>query len=477
MDKRRSSNRTDVPEIATNTPDAGLSEASAIRFSQIPGLRVLANTIQEDDEMSSNKTATPEYAALVGIDWAAEKHDVWIWDAATGQGRHRVVDHTPEALGAWLSELQAEYPAQRVAVCLEQSRGALIHALMGHAFMVLYPINPVTLARYREAFSPSRAKDDPSDARLLAEILQCHRDKLSAWMPDDEQTRTLSLLTEERRKAVNLGTKLVLRLQTALKMYFPQAIEWAGGNLNTPLACDWLLKWPTIEAVQKTKPHTIRSFYYAHNCRRPDPIEARLEAIATAKPLTQDAAIITAYQMTVQMLARQLRALQASIAEYDRQIAALFRQHPDAFLFQGLPGAGAALGPRLLAAFGTQRDRYAAAKDIQTYTGIAPVIERSGKQEWTHFRWNCPKFQRQTFHEFAKNSIPYSAWAKAHYELQRSRGKKHSAAVRSLAFKWIRILHRCWKDRIPYDEARYVRTLQQRGSPLAKLMDQEPQEA
>lgn len=477
MNEERFSSRNDAPEIETNTQDVGPGQASTIRLSRIPGSRVPVNTIQEDAGMNNGKTGTEEYAALIGMDWAAEKHDVWVWDTATGESRHRVVDHTPEALTEWLGELQAQYSGQRVALCLEQSRGALIYALMGHAFLALYPINPATLARYREAFSPSRAKDDPSDAKLLAEILRLHRDKLAVWKPDDEQTRTLTFLNEERRKAVDLGTKLVLRLQATLKLYFPQAIEWVGSCLNSPLACDWLSKWPTLEAVQKAKPQTVRAFYYAHNCRRPDQVEAHLKAIAVAKPLTQDPAVITAYQLTVQMLVKQLRTLQASIAEYDAQIAQLFRQHPDAFIFRGLPGAGPTLSPRLLCAFGTDRGRHPEPKDMQTYAGIAPVIERSGKQCWTHWRWNCPKFLRQTFHEFAKSSIPYSAWAKAYYELQKKRGKGHNAAVRSLAFKWIRVLHRCWQDRKPYDEALYLQTLKQRGSELAKLIAQQPQEA
>ena len=152
-------------------------------------------------------TEAEEYAALIGLDWASEKHDIWLWDVATGKSRHRVIEHTAEALADWLSELQSQYSGQRVAVCLEQSRGALIYALMGHAFLDLYPINPVTLAKYREAFTPSRAKDDPSDAKLLAEILRLHRDKLAVWKPDDEQTRLLGFLNEERRKAVNLRTR------------------------------------------------------------------------------------------------------------------------------------------------------------------------------------------------------------------------------------------------------------------------------
>jgi len=416
------------------------------------------------------ETKIDPYAALVGMDWATQKHDAWLQDVATGQGRHRVVDHTPEALAAWLAELQEQYPGQRVAVCLEQSRGSLIYALVGHAFLDLYPINPTTLAKYREAFSPSRAKDDPGDAKLLAEILHLHRDKLAVWKPSDENTRLLGFLNEERRKAVNLRTKLVLRLQAALKLYFPQAIEWAGEDIGASMACDWLLNWTTLAELQRAKPQKIREFYYAHNVRRSGWVEERIQAIACAKALTQDAAVIAANNLTVRMLAKQLRTLNASIAEYEKHIKKLFDEHPDAFIFESLPGAGATIAPRLLGAFGTDRDRYPDAMSMQAYAGIAPVVERSGKSSWTHWRWNCPKFLRQSFHEYAKSSIKYCAWAKAYYEQQKQRGKDHNAAIRSLAFKWIRIIHRCWMTRKPYDETAYLQALEKRGSPLHALV-------
>ena len=427
--------------------------------------------------MNKKEANTEEYAALIGLDWAAEKHDVCLWDAATGKSRHRVIEHTPEALAEWLAELQASYPGRRLAVCLEQSRGALMYALMDHAFLDLYPINPVTLARYREAFAPSRAKDDPGDARLLAEILRLHRDKLAVWKPDDEQTRTLAFLNEERRKAVNLRTKLVLRLQAALKLYFPQALAWLGADLGTPMACDWLLKWPTLEAAQRSRPQTVRAFFYAHNCRSAAHVESVLAALPAAKPLTTDAAVLAVQPLTVQMLAKQLRLLHGAIVAYERQIAARFRPHPDAFLFESLPGAGPTLAPRLLTAFGTDRFRHPTAQDMQAYAGIAPVIERSGKSCWTHWRWNCPKFLRQTFHEFAKSTVIHSAWARAYYEQQKQRGKGHNAAIRSLAFKWIRIIHRCWQTRTPYDEGLYLQALERRGSPLVALIAAPTREA
>ena len=144
--------------------------------------------------------------------------------------------------------------------------------------------------------------------------------------------------------------------------------------------------------------------------------------------------------------------------------------HPDAFIFRSLPGAGPALTPRLVAAFGTQRERYASAAELSAWSGIAPVVERSGKQEWIHFRWACPKFLRQTFHEWAGHTLDNSVWARAYYQQQRAKGQDHHAAVRALAYKWIRILFRCWKDRKPYDEQLYLSALGKHGSPLAGVV-------
>src|SRR6201981_3680008 len=112
-----------------------------------------------------------------------------------------------------------------------------------------------------------------------------------------------------------------------------------------------------------------------------------------------------------------------------------------------------------MAALGTQRDRYRSASELQSYSGIAPVVASSGKQHWVHWRWACPKFLRQTFHEWALHSIAHSDWARAYYEQQRAKGKRRNTAIRSLAFKWIRILFRCWRDRKPYDEAVYRRAI------------------
>ena len=171
--------------------------------------------------------------------------------------------------------------------------------------------------------------------------------------------------------------------------------------------------------------------------------------------------------MTARGLVALLTTLRDNIAELERRIEELVASHPDAALFASLPGAGPVLIPRLMVAFGTRRDRYDTALQMQCYSGIAPVKEASGKSQWIHFRWTCPKFLRQTFHEYAGHSIAQSEWARAFYQLQREHGKSHHAAVRALAYKWIRIIFRCWKNGTPYDEQIYLRSLQKRNSPLS----------
>jgi len=410
------------------------------------------------------------FAALIGIDWADEKHDVHLYDVASGASEASVLPHTPEDLVAWATQLAQRYPGRRVAICLEQARGALVYALMRYEHLVLFPINPVTMKRYREAFAPSGSKNDPTDAQLLCELLRMHRDKLRAWKPDDAATRQLQLLCEDRRKLVEMRINLLLRVKATLKGYFPQALTWAGVDLTHPLASDFLLAWPSLADVQKAREQTVRKFYWAHCVTRPQVLEQRLKEIREAQPLTTDSVIIEAGRLSVQMLMTQMRHLNHAVKVYEGRIAAAFKQHPEHDIFASFPGAGPTLAPRLLVAFGSDRDRFAECGELQTHSGIAPVIERSGKQVWTHWRWACPTFLRQTFQEYARSSVVYCGWARTCYDRMLERGMKPQAAFRALAFKWQRIMFRCWKDRMPYNEERYLKAMQKQDSPVVKAL-------
>lgn len=399
-----------------------------------------------------NTPSTPAFAATVGIDWADQAHVVCLRDSVSGGIERTTLPHRAEAIAEWIAALRTRFGGQPIAVGLEQARGGLIHALMQAGLLVLYPINPVTLARYRQAFAPSRAKDDPTDAELLMELVTHHRDKLAAWQPDDPRTRALARLIEKRRDAVHLRTRLTNMLRDELKTYYPQAFELVGEDLAAPLALDLLRRWPSLPWLQKAKLDTVRRFYYAHNCRRMDLVEQRLRAIPSMVPLTTDPAILDPALLQVEMLLGQLRPLAQALAAFERAIEQAFAEHPDAALFASFPGAGPTLAPRLLAGFGSDRTRFTSAACLQRYSGIAPVTERSGKACWIHRRWARPLFVHQSFFEYAGQSVVHCDWARAFYWSKIAAGKNHGTAVRALAFKWQRVMWRCWQDRRPYDE-------------------------
>jgi transposase len=406
-----------------------------------------------------------EIALWVGLDWATEEHKICSYDTSSGEVQSQSIKHSAEALSQWLADLRKRCGGTPVAVVLEQSRGAVLYALMSCDFLVLYPVNPQSLASYRKAFYTSGAKDDPDDALLLMEMVRKHPDRFRAWKAEDEETRTLRLLVEGRRKLVDQMTSLTNQLNSALNNYFPQALAWVG-DLDSLQACDFLQRWSTLSKLQRVRPEVLRKFYCRHGRAKKETIETRIREIKKGVPLTTDSAVITTGSMMVKAIVAQIRPLIESIEEYDQQIKQLFQKHPDRSVFESFPGAGSALAPRLLAAFGADRERWSSAAEVQMFSGIAPVTERSGKSCWVHWRMACPKFVRQTFHEFAGSSIVWCKWAKTYYKSLRERGKSHHAALRSLAYKWIRILFACWKNRTPYDDEVFMRSLAKRGSHL-----------
>lgn len=173
---------------------------------------------------------------VVGVDWADEKHAVFLLDQRDRITESYSVDQTPEAVSEWVNSLHERFPDVSIAVCLEQKRGALIYALMKFDFLTLVPVNPNQLSNFRNALSASECKDDPDDAELLAELAAKHGEHLRVWKPDDEETRLLSFLSEDRRHFVDQRTALTNRLKTHLKQYFPQLLAICD-VLHSSLAC------------------------------------------------------------------------------------------------------------------------------------------------------------------------------------------------------------------------------------------------
>ena len=352
-------------------------------------------------------------------------------------------------------------------VCLEIAKGPLVYALQKYDFLVLFPVNPATLAKYREAFTPSRAKDDPTDAELALELLLRHRDQAQPLKPQSAAMRTLLQLVEQRRRLVGDKTRISNRLTDALKQYFPASPRLVSRTSDTLLFCDFLQSLADAQtAPARSQGHaadvlrcTQRALPSAHRAAPCMPSRA-------ATPLTEDRAVITPHQLLVLALVEQLRVTLQAIERFDAEIATVS---------QTLPGLCAVSR----AARCRRHPRPPFARRLRRTTRTlcqrrrAPEVRRhraghrsSGKKRWVHWRLQCPTFLRQTFVEWAGATIPRSFWAAAYYRQQRDKGCSHQAAVRALAFKWIRILYRCWQTRTPYDESTYLNALRRRGSPL-----------
>ena len=211
-------------------------------------------------ESSAPPAAEPEWAAFVAIDWADQKNFWRLLPAGSQRSEEGELEYTPEAVETWAAGLQQRFGGGPIAVCLEQSRGALVYMLTKYPHLVLFPVHPTTAARYRETFAPSGAKSDPSDTALLLDLLLRHRERLRRLQPDTPETRLLHFLVEERRQTVDDKTRESNRLTGCLKLYFPQILQWFD-DVTSPLVGDLLERWPNLQQLQRAHPGTLRKFF------------------------------------------------------------------------------------------------------------------------------------------------------------------------------------------------------------------------
>lgn len=253
---------------------------------------------------------------------------------------------------------------------------------------------------------------------------------------------------EQRRKWVDARTAAGNQLLQQLKEVYPAALDLLGKSVFATGFLAILERFPSQKELRRASPRQLLSVLpklrrVVDDGATADP---RVTAIRAVGDLVDDEPLLTAGRLSVVHWTALLGQFNRTIADYDRQIEVWMAKRPEAEFFRDLPGAGESLAPRLAAAWGCDRERFQSADQVAQWTGIAPITKQSGQMRIVSKRVACPKFLRQTFHEFARCSIFYSAWAGAYYRMLRARGQRHHSAIRSLAFKWIRVLFRCWKD-------------------------------
>jgi hypothetical protein len=396
-----------------------------------------------------------QISVVIGIDWADRTH-VCCLQSQDGVSRETVqVGASAEAFGSWIETMEQRYPNGSIAVAIERPEGAMVEMLRERLRWVVVPVNPVVLHRFRQAFAPSGAKNDPGDAALLAEILRTHPERFNALPPAQDLGTELAAWVKGRRHWVNTRTKFVEQLIAALKSYFPQALELVGENIGSPMTLEFLERWPDLTAARKAKWSTLERFYRQHHSGRKDVLQRRQALLRSSRPVSEEEAYLRPRRFHMLAIVRQIAAAQTSIAQFDAAIAAQYALAPGREVIDSLPGAGPVLAPRLWVACageGPMPD----ATTMQLKSGIAPVQQQSGNAKVVRFRRARPHFVHQTWTEFAYHSLLGCVWARAYYKARTAKGHSKGAILRALAFKWIRIVARLWKDKVPYDEQYYL---------------------
>lgn len=404
---------------------------------------------------------------LIGIDWADQTH---AWHLQNGQTQSAgLLQQDAQAIQDWVKQLRKQHPDGQFALAIETTKGALISALLGYDDITIYPINPAALAAYRKAFAHGGGKNDPGDAMLLCQYLRHYIEQLRPLRCDEALTRKLAAMAEDRRRLVDQRTAHCNELKAVLKTYFPEVLKLQAARIYADFIVAFLLKYPNLAVAQKAGATKLRKWFYGVGSRAK--AEQRVQLLVDATALSDDQALNETCSLRVMALAALIQTYNAQVRVYAARIADAVVQHQDYALFKSLPGASDLTHSRMIAAMGDDRSRYADASSLQAATGIAPLTTQSGKQRFVSARWACTKFLKQTFHEFAGLSITSSKWAAAYYKLQLEKGKSPQMAKRALAYKWQRIIFRCWHDRVPYDETRYIEQLKKTGSPIYQLIE------
>jgi hypothetical protein len=185
-----------------------------------------------------------------------------------------VIAHRVEVIDQWVYDLHKRF-GRLIAVAIALCKGPIVSALQKYDFIVIYSIHPSTLAKYRETFKPSQAKDEPTDAEFAVDLLTRHPERFKPQQPQSAEMSALATLVEHRRQLVNEKICVTNRLRATLKQYYPQALEWID-HIDTGMFCDFLERWPTLIQVKRARAATLEKLIGDYNMRRPAVLERSL---------------------------------------------------------------------------------------------------------------------------------------------------------------------------------------------------------
>jgi transposase len=388
-----------------------------------------------------------------GIDWASERHAVWVLDAAGTTISTFQVAHSADGLEQLVTRLCRLGDPAQLPVAIERPDGRLVDRLLEAGHPVV-PVQANAIKTWRDAEVLSGAKSDPGDAALIAEYLRLRRHRLRSLQPFSPQTRALRAVVRTRGDLVDQRVAATNQLSACLEAFWPGA-KAVFADVESEICLAFLERYPTPESAARLGEARMRAFCTKHGyCgRRP---AAELLARLHAAPAGLTGSVeVEARRDSVLAMVRVLRALNASIRDLDRSVVAHLGEHPDAEIFTSLPRSGRISAAQVLAEWGDCRPAYDGPEAVAALSGIVPVTKASGKHHAVSFRWACNKRFRAAITLWADNSRHASPWAAKVYADAVARGCDHPHAVRILARAWVRVIWRCWVDQVPYDPAKH----------------------
>lgn len=407
-----------------------------------------------------------ELTHYAGLDWAKDHHGVVVVDS---QGRIVADFEFEHSLEGWKKFIEQTAAWPGLAVALETSQGAVVDQLLQRE-VTIFPVHPVAAQSYRQRKAPSGTKTDHLDAWGLADALRTDGHGWKALQPLDPLTQQLRLLCRDEVMLIEQRTALVNQLQQALLEYYPAALD-AFDDWTRPSSWQFVLAFPTPQALVAAGKRRWEKFLHTHRLWRPDTAEKRLKIFAQADQFKASQPVVRAKSQLAVSLCNLLCTLDKQLALYRSQIEELFGNHPDKDLFGSLPGARKVLAPRLLAAIGGDAKRYGSQEVLQCLAGTAPVSFQSGKIDKVQVRWACDKFLRHTVHLWADCFRRSSLWGQVYYGRKRQQGMSHACALRCLGQRLLKILFKMILTNKPYDPELHARNQQKHGSWVLKLVN------
>lgn len=391
----------------------------------------------------------------VGVDLADRKHDICILDSTGMKLKEFSVPHSPEGLDKLIAEIRAfSMDIHNVFISAETSKHLFMEYLHALGYTV-YSINPKSVDRARDRFSPAGAKDDARDAQVLADLIRTDQHQYRPLRNDSSELKELQLLVRDRESLVTLRVRLENQITACLKSYYPQALE-CFCRLDQQSTITFLKAFPTPTALANADLNNLEETLKTCYNNRWKSKAKDLFSLGKQKQFHVDSPTIRVKSRLLLSLLNQLELLVQDIKEYDKEIECLVKSHPDSEIFLTLKGVGTNLAARLIVEFGDDHSYYPHANALQCEAGTAPVTRKSGRRRQVNFRRACKKAFRNTMQQFALQMVKYEPWSKEMFQKHRSLGRGTSESMRIVANTWLRILFAMWKNHRPYDPAIYL---------------------